>query len=147
MKNIIKLILPIATLCVAFASSAQALTIKYFTKVDGYNGGDWIEIVSGAPAAKPAKINGKWVTDRVERGKPLKIEFADHKAGQDFKCSEVYAVIRVDGKKAAEGDIKVPLAFAGRCTEDVNADNVVIKLTSNKNKNEHVTRRIPIGRR
>lgn len=127
-------------------SSAQALTIRFYTKVTGYNGGNWIEIVDGAPKAKPANVNGKWITDRVERGAALKIAFEDYTPTKPYKCQEVLGVARSNGQIIGIDVFNIPAEFVGTCTKDVKMDNVVLKVYSLKDSDQK-TRRIPIGGR
>lgn len=148
MKLNLKSLVLFAALASAFASSAQALTIRLFTKVAGYNGGDWIEIVDGAPKAKPANMNGKWVTDRVSRGEPLLVKVADKVPGGGWDVDLVNATITVNGKQVSRAERWIPDqgSFNVRVIDKPSADNVVINIKSVLD-NDRATRRIPIGTR
>jgi hypothetical protein len=133
-------------LLASLVSSAHALTIQFFVKVPGYSEAGWIEIVDGAPKAKPAKVNGKWVTDRVQRGETILIKFSDNNHGKRCNWDIDNIKLRVAGKPVGEGIILVPAEVTGEIPKDVNFDNFTIKLQSLIDK-DHVTRRIPIGTR
>lgn len=147
MKYLLKSIVCAFLLTGVLASSAQALTVRFFTKVAGYNNGDWIEIVSGAPKAKPAKINGNWVTDRVQRTEPLLVKITDNNPGPcdwDF----VNAMVTINGKQVSKAQRWIPEqgSFQLRIHDKPSSDNVVIKVKSQLDR-DFKERRVPIGTR
>jgi len=146
MKAIIRSFVIIAALASAFASSAQAaLSLRFFTQVKGYSEAGWIEIVDGAPKAKPAKVNGKWITDRVERDGTLLVKISG-----DGPCDLelVNATVTVKGRAVSTAMRLVPEegSFKLNVIKSPASDNVVINVKSLLD-NDRATRRVPIGTR
>lgn len=147
MKSLLKSLVGVFLLTGFLATSAQALTIRLFTKVAGYNNGDWIEIVANAPKAKPAKINGNWVTDRVQRTEPLLVKITDNNPGPcdwDF----VNATVSINGKQVSKAQRWIPEqgSFQLRIHDKPSSDNVLVKVKSQLDR-DYKERRVPIGSR
>jgi hypothetical protein len=146
MKLNLKSLVLLAALASAFATSAQAaLTLRFFTQVKGYSEAGWIEIVDGAPKAKPAKVNGKWITDRVERESPLLVKISG-----DGPCDLelVNATVSVKGKPVSTAMRLVPEegSFKLQVIKNPSSDNVVVTVKSLLD-NDRASRRVPIGTR
>lgn len=149
MKNIIKSVLLLALFAGGLAASAQAsITIRFFTKVAGYSSAGWIEIVDGAPKAKPAKVGNKWITDRIQRGEPLLVKYSTNKPGPcDWDLAN--ATITINGKKLSSGEKWLPDSEMVQGAIDLknpNTDKVMFTVKSKFDKDK-ASRPLPIGTR
>lgn len=143
MKRSIKSLILIAALASAFTSAAQALTIQLFTKVKGYSDAGWIEVVDTNLGGRVVKQGNKSVTDRVQRGEPLRVVIRDGRGQFDL----VQAVVRSDNRKIKAEELFIPCDILNwKVSSDPKDDNVVIRVKSETDR-DRVTRRVPIGTR